>query len=65
MIFIPGSLSFAKLVMKSSAPVNSAGDARYAAQDPFIHSNNNNNNNQLYLLRVAHISNNWKTSDPQ
>ena len=31
-----GSLSFAKLVMMSSAPANSAGDARYAFQDPFI-----------------------------
>jgi len=24
----------------------------------------NNNNNKLYLLRVAHISNNWKTDGP-
>ena len=38
MISIPGSLSFAKLVMLSPAPANSAGDARYASQDPFIHS---------------------------
>ena len=37
MILIPGSLSFAKLVMMSSAPAKSAGDARYASQDPFIH----------------------------
>ena len=29
-------LSFAKLVMTSSAPAKSAGDARYASQDPFI-----------------------------
>ena len=36
MISIPGSLSFAKLVMMSSAPEKSAGDARYASQDPFI-----------------------------
>ena len=36
MIPIPGSLSFAKLVMMSSAPVKSAGDTRYASQDPFI-----------------------------
>ena len=34
----PGSLSFAKLVMMSSAPAKSAGDARYASQDPFIQS---------------------------
>ena len=34
MIFIPGSLSFAKLVMMSSAPAKSAGDARYKSQDP-------------------------------
>ena len=34
----PGSLSFAKLVIMSSAPAKSAGDARYASQDPFIHS---------------------------
>ena len=34
----PGFLSFAKLVMMSSAPANSAGDARYASQDPFIRS---------------------------
>ena len=38
MISIPGSLSFAKLVMMSSAPTKSAGDARYASQDPFIQS---------------------------
>ena len=36
MISIPGSLSFAKLVMMSSAPVKSAGDARYAFHEPFI-----------------------------
>ena len=30
------SLSFAKLVMMSSTPAKSAGDARYAFQDPFI-----------------------------
>ena len=36
MISIPGSLSFANLVMMSSAPAKSAGDARYASQDPFI-----------------------------
>ena len=29
------SLSFAKSVMMSSAPAKSAGDARYASQDPF------------------------------
>ena len=34
----PGSLSFAKLVMMSFAPAKSAGDTRYASQDPFIHS---------------------------
>ena len=38
MISIPGSLSFAKLVMMSSAPAKSTGDARYASQDPFIQS---------------------------
>ena len=38
MISIPGSLSFAKLAMVSSAPEKSAGDARYASQDPFTHS---------------------------
>ena len=38
MISIPGSLSFAKLVMMSSVPAKSAGDARYAFQDSFIHS---------------------------
>ena len=38
MISTPGSLSFAKLVMMSSAPAKSAGGARYASQDPFIHS---------------------------
>ena len=31
----PGSLFFAKLVMMSSAPAKSAGDARYASQDLF------------------------------
>ena len=34
MISIPGSLSFAKVVMLS-APVRSAGDARYASQKSF------------------------------
>ena len=38
MISIPGSLSFAKLVMMSSAPAKSAGDVRYASQNPFTHS---------------------------
>ena len=35
MISIPGSLSFVKLVIMSSAPAKYAGDARYASQDPF------------------------------
>ena len=35
-ISIPGSFSFAKLVMMPSAPAKSAGDARYVSQDPFI-----------------------------
>ena len=34
----PGHLSFTKLVMISPAPAKSAGDARYASQDPFIQS---------------------------
>ena len=38
MILIPGSLSFAKLVMMSSANAKSAGDATYKSQDPFIQS---------------------------
>ena len=38
MISIPGFLIFAKLVMMSSAPTKSAGDARYASQEPFIQS---------------------------
>ena len=33
---IPDSLSFAKLVMMPFAPAKSAGEARYASQDPFI-----------------------------
>ena len=37
-ISIPGSLSFAKLVMMSSIPAKSPGDTRYASQDPFIQS---------------------------
>ena len=39
MTTIPGSLSFAKLVMMSSAPAKSAGETRYTSQDidiPFI-----------------------------
>ena len=36
MILISGSLSFAKLVMMSSAPTKSARDARYMSEDPFI-----------------------------
>ena len=38
MIMIPGSLSFAKLVMMSSAAAKSAGDARYTSLDPIIQS---------------------------
>ena len=38
MISIPGSLSFAKLVMLSSAPAKSVGDARYVSKDPPIQS---------------------------
>ena len=38
MISIPGTPSFAKLVMRSSAPAKSAEDARHMSQDPFIHS---------------------------
>ena len=34
----PGSPSFDKLVMMSSAPAKSARDARYMSQDPFIQS---------------------------
>ena len=34
------AVSFAKLVMMSSTPAKSAGGARYASQDPFIHSLN-------------------------
>ena len=37
-ISIPGFLSFAKLVIMSSATAKSAGDARCTSQDPFIHS---------------------------
>ena len=37
MISIPGSLSFVKLVMMSSAPAKFAGVARYTSQDPFLH----------------------------
>ena len=36
MISILGSLSFFKLVMMSSSPAKSVGDARYISQDPFI-----------------------------
>ena len=38
MISIPGSLSFAKLMMMSSAPAKSAEDAGYTSQDPFTQS---------------------------
>ena len=38
MIAIPGSLSFAKLLMMSSFPAKSAGDARYMSQDPIFRS---------------------------
>ena len=34
----PGTLSFAKLVMMSSAPAKSAGDARYASHDSLSHT---------------------------
>ena len=37
LLVIRSSLFFAKLVMMSSAPAKSAGDARYTSQDPFIH----------------------------
>ena len=51
---IPGSLSFAKLVMMSSAPAKSAGDARYVSQDPFIQSSTvpyNLHSNLYYVER--------------
>ena len=38
MISMPGSLSFAKLMIISSAPANSVGGARCASQDPFFQS---------------------------
>ena len=38
MILIPGSFSFAKLVMMSPALAKSVRDARYVSQDPFIQS---------------------------
>ena len=54
MVSISGSLSFAKLVMMSSAPAKSAGDARYASQDSFVH---------LFIDRLSHkISNDSKRS---
>ena len=38
MTSILASLSFAKLVMIASSSANSAGDARNASEDPFVHS---------------------------
>ena len=49
----PGSLSFAKLVMMSSAPAKSAGDARYASQDPFIQSTLSHTISTLICIRSA------------
>ena len=40
MILIQGSLSFAKLVMMSSAPAIHVGDARCVSHGPFIHHSN-------------------------
>ena len=51
MISIPGSSTSAKLVMTSSAPAKSAGDARYASQDPY------NLDSNLYLECVLSTSN--------
>ena len=39
MASILGSLSFAKLVMMSSAPAKFGRGTRYVSQDPFIHGN--------------------------
>ena len=51
----PGSLSFAKLVMISSAPAKSAGEARYVSKIYSIHSINvvpYNLDSNLYNLGV-------------
>ena len=49
----PGSLSFAKLVMISSAPAKSAGDARNAFQDPFIQSTSSHAISTPICMRTA------------
>ena len=56
MILIPGSLAFTKLVMMSSSPAKSAGDARYVSQDPFIHSLNQHCHIQSRLQSVLGVS---------
>ena len=56
MILIPGSLSFAKLVMMSSAPAKSAGDAICMSQDPFIHAMNQRCPIQSQLHSVLGVS---------
>ena len=48
-----GSLSFAKLVMMSSAPAKSAGDAIYASQDPSIQSTFSNTISTPICIRSA------------
>ena len=53
-IFIyPGSLSFAKLVMMSSAPAKSVGGARCASQDPLIQSSWQSMLSHYYHLRPS------------
>ena len=53
MISIPGSFSFAKLVMMSSAVTRSAGDASYAFQDPVNHSYNGEKNKLCFVVVSA------------
>ena len=60
MISIPGSL-LCQVVMTSSAPAKSAGDARYASQDPFIQSRLSHTIStpicirSAFFLRRAHV----------
>ena len=63
MILIPGSLSFAKLVMMSSAPAKSAGDARYVSQDPFIAPDDLNSKSNLGV-HSFYVKCNQRTNSP-
>ena len=59
---MPGSLSFAKLVMMSSTAAKSAGDARYASQDLFIQSTLSHKISPPNCIRSSAILSMWSAT---